>query len=198
MTSVGSQPRGRDTLSPSWASDCFLRPPREHCGRRIWGRHTLGTQTFGGWWGRQEAGGTARTSAHTYRTTCGSHCCSRGNRTTAAPGAVAHRAGAAVGGRRAVPSALDPHTRLLDLWDEGSSGPQPRPGVPTEAWGPSALMAPQGCGWYGRRGAIENLFTTRATEISTPICSGQMSSAQSFRSIAPVGPCSWVQVWLCW
>lgn len=122
------RPCGRDTLSPSWASDCFLCPPWEHSGRRIWGRHTLGTQTFGGWWGRQEAGGTARASAHT-QDDVKVPLLQPGDGTTAAPGAVALGAGAAMGGGRTVPSALDPHTRLLDLWDEGSSSPQPRPGA---------------------------------------------------------------------
>ena len=46
------------------------------------------------------------------------------------PGDATLGAGTAVGGGRAVPSALDPHTWLLDLWGDGSSSPERRPGAP--------------------------------------------------------------------
>lgn len=95
--------------------------------------------------------GTAQASAHIHRTMCGSHCCSPGmgplrplGSWRTRPRQPQHRAGTAVGGGRVVPSALDPHTPLLDLWDEGSSGPQPRQGAPKGGMGSKRPDSPAG------------------------------------------------------
>lgn len=96
-------------------------------------------------------GGAAQASAHIHGTTCGSRCCSPGmgplrplgSRHTW-PRQPQHRAGTAVGGGCAVPSAQDPHTPLLDLWDEGSSGSQPRQGAPKGGVGSERPDGPAG------------------------------------------------------
>ena len=85
--------------------------------------------------------------------------------------------------------------RCLTCGTKGAAALSPGRALPREAWGPSALTAPQERGWcMSQLQALvreRELVHLKGDQISTPIPSGPMSSAQSFRPTVPIGPCSW-------